>query len=291
MNSQSESGNSACLTEELIANYLEGVLTPVVKSACEVHLIACDRCREDLAVFMRLLRKDVDPEEEAELNRALAKQNRVPIEAAPARQSRVWRDVFVGVGSAAAVVVLALAIRGVFFWSHPTGEDLIQALLQNKRPFDAQLANQPYVALNTTRSVDKGISIAPLVEEMTRRSSDAYRMGRFHLASGNYDEAIGFLQTAAADPKAPPEVHNDLGVAYLQRYGNGDFERSRQELTEALSKNEKFLPAIFNLALLYERTGMTVEAGQQLKRYLDLDPDSGWARELRQKLQGKDIEK
>jgi len=58
VNSQRETGNGECLTESLISEYLEGALTPVLKAACEVHLIACDRCRENLATVMRLLRAD-----------------------------------------------------------------------------------------------------------------------------------------------------------------------------------------------------------------------------------------
>lgn len=292
MNSQNVTGNGECLTEDLISGYLEGVLTPVVKSACEVHLIACDRCRENLAILMRLLREDVNPEEEAELNRAVAQWNRRELQPNPSsrRPSIAWKRISYALAAAAAVVVVALLLRGVLFQEQPAAEDLLQALLQSKRPFDAQLSHQPYVELTQTRGPEVSAPES-LLDEMTKRSADAYRLGRLHLITGDYPKAIEQLRTAAADPKAPAEVHNDLGVGYLQRNEDGDFERSLAELERALEQNSTFLPAIFNLSLLYERKGMTADAERQWTRYLELDSTSGWAREVRQKLSRKDFEK
>jgi tetratricopeptide (TPR) repeat protein len=292
VNSRRETGNGECLTENLISQYLEGALTPVVKAACEVHLIACDRCREHLATVMRLLRADVDQEEEAELQRAAAQWERRNLQAVPARRpAAVWKRVsyaFVGV---AAIFVMALLFRGFFFMGQPTAEDIVQALLEKNRPFDAQMSRQPYLELNRTRSSESGPQFGLLSEEMTKRAADAYRLGRFYLIEGNYNKAIDQLQTAAGDPNAPPEVHNDLGVGYLQRYGEGDFERARREFEIALNKNKGFPPAIFNLSILYERNGMSADAEQHWKRYLELDSDSGWAQEVRKKSSRKDSDK
>jgi tetratricopeptide (TPR) repeat protein len=291
VNSQNDTGNGECLTEDLISGYLEGVLTPVVKSACEVHLVACDRCRENLATLMRLLRTDVDPEEEAELNRAMAQWDRRELQPNPTRRGpSIWKRISYGLGAIAAVFVVVLIVRAVLSSGQPSAEDLVQALLENKRPFDAQLSHQPYMALSNTRGPEVGAP-SSLLNEMTKRSADAYRFGRFYLVLGEHDKAIEYLQTAAKDPKAPPEVHNDLGVGYLQRYQDGDFERSLRELGDALDQNPDFLPAIFNLSLLYERKGLTADAERQWTRYLTLDSTSGWADEIRQKLSRKDFEK
>jgi len=292
VNSQRETGNGECLTEDLISEYLEGALTPVLKAACEVHLIACDRCRENLATVMRLLREDVDPEEETELQRAAAQWERRNLQAVPTRRpTEVWKRVsyaFVGV---AAIFVMALLFRGFFFMGQPTAEDIVQALLEKNRPFDAQMSRQPYVAIARTRSSESAPQFELLAEEMTKRAADAYRLGRFYLIEGNYTKAIEQLLTAAEDPNAPPEVHNDLGVGYLQRYGEGDLERARREFESALNKNKGFPPAIFNLSILYERNGMSADAEQHWKRYLELDSDSGWAQEVRKKVSRKDSEK
>src|SRR5881409_1682363 len=56
-----------CMTDETLTGYLEDVLEPVVKAACEVHLIACDRCRGHLAMYMRVLRTETTPDEDGAL--------------------------------------------------------------------------------------------------------------------------------------------------------------------------------------------------------------------------------
>jgi tetratricopeptide (TPR) repeat protein len=288
VNSHKHTTDGECLTEELISGYLEGSLTPVVKAACEVHLIGCDRCRESLAALMRLLRTDVDPDENAEIQLAVAEWNRRSL--TPVRQRRtssLWRRIFYAAGIAA-VVALALFF-GALPLSQPTAEDLVQDILQKTRPFDAQLASQPYLTLSTTRSAPADSSFEALADEMTRRAADAYRLGRFNLVRRDYDKAIQYLEKAAGDRNAPADVHNDLGVGYLQRNDNGDFERAQRAFTGALAIDSGFRPAVFNLSLLYELQGMTADAEKQWTRYLELDSSSGWAQEVRRKLSRKDF--
>jgi len=52
-----------CLTDETLTEYLENGLDPAVKAASEVHLVACEDCRSQLAFFMHVLRPEVTPEE------------------------------------------------------------------------------------------------------------------------------------------------------------------------------------------------------------------------------------
>jgi len=283
VNSQKETRDGECLTEELISGYLEGVLTPVVKAACEVHLIGCDRCRENLATLMRLLRTDVDPEEAAHVELAVATwENRIVTPPTRGWSTGTWRRAFYFGGVAAVVVLLTLFLAG-----RPTAEDLVQDVLQKRRPFDAQMSSQPYQALNSTRSPEAPPSYEGLTEEMANRAADAYRLGRLHLANKDFQKAIEYLRPASADPGASPEIHNDLGVAYLKRAeGEDDFEQARRQFETAIATDKNFEPAVFNLALVYEITGMTSAAEQQWKRYLELDSTSGWAQEVRNKLKG-----
>src|SRR2546425_11925341 len=52
-----------CLTDETVTEYLEGRLDPVIKAASEAHLVACNKCRSNLAFFMRGLDSEVRPEQ------------------------------------------------------------------------------------------------------------------------------------------------------------------------------------------------------------------------------------
>jgi anti-sigma factor ChrR (cupin superfamily) len=41
-----------CLGDETLTEYLEGALDPAMRTLAEAHLLVCDHCRENLAVFM-----------------------------------------------------------------------------------------------------------------------------------------------------------------------------------------------------------------------------------------------
>jgi len=288
VNSHNETRDE-CLSEELISGYLEGSLAPFVKAACEMHLIGCDRCRENLATLMRLLRSDTDPEEEPDVSLALTQWDRRNPAPLPRRKPQpFWKRAGYIAGIAA---ILVLGVVFVLPLSDSTAEDLVQDLLQKNRPFDAQLASQPYLALATTRSAETPVPSERLAEEMTNRSADDYRLGRFYLIQHDYPTAIQLLRKAATGAGTPAEVHNDLGVGYFKRNETGDHELAEQAFKSAIAQDRDFQPAVFNLALLHESNGKTAEAEQQWKRYLELDPNSGWAQEVRARLLRKDFAK
>jgi tetratricopeptide (TPR) repeat protein len=110
-------------------------------------------------------------------------------------------------------------------------------------------------------------------------------MGRFYLLQKDFGRAIPYLKIAAREVGAGPEVHNDLGVAYLE--GNGArIENAAEEFRRALELDPAFAPAAFNLGLFYERINSPEQAAVQWQRYLQLDPNSGWAKEALSRLQG-----
>lgn len=276
MNFKNEARNGECLDEDLISGYLEGVLTPVVKTACEDHLIVCDGCRERLAAFMRLLRTESGAEEEAEIDAALARWDRESVRSIPpAQQTPSWKRIGLAGGGFAAAALLV----GLFFWLQPSG-NIVEDWLKTNRPTHARLSDQQFLPLNITRGPGDNARYDLLLEEMRETGADAYTLGRFYLILHRYDDAVRQLRTAADAPNASAEIRNDLGVGYFERENDGDSERALQEFQAALALDEEFLPAVFNLCLLYEREGKTAEAQEQWRRYLELDPDSAWAGEI-----------
>jgi len=268
-----------------MADYLEGGLTPVVKAACEVHLIGCDQCREKLAAYMRVLQPDISPEENAAIDEVVADWDRKAVPPV-AQSTRGWWKQAYAYMAIAAVLVSAFLIGSFLFKASP--DELIQSVLATFRPFEARLSGQPYVALTTTRGPSDEPDFELLGKRMTRTSTDAYQLGRFALIAREYDKAIQQLKTAAADQNAPPSVLNDLGVAYLNRNQTGDLDLARKSLEAAIALDSAFRPALFNLAILYDLEGLTADANQQLTRYLALDPDSEWAKELSNRISPKD---
>jgi tetratricopeptide (TPR) repeat protein len=290
VDSQNNIEHGECLSDETITGYLEGGLAPVVKAACEIHLISCDRCRENLANFMRLFKSDVSSEEETTLASVAAEWDRRNLPSVPkSRKFRFGRSVYYALAGIVAVLAVVFLFLQPSLRQRPSADEIVQALLQKSRPFDPQMSRQPYLALNITRGPEAQPQYALLAEEMTERSADAYRWGRFYLIQKDYDTAVRYLEEAASDDQSSPEVHNDLGVAYLQRNRDGDVEHAREEFQRALVKNDRFEPSTFNLSLWYERNGSRSEAEQMWKRYLELDSTSARAQEVNRKLSVKEF--
>lgn len=279
-----------CLTDESITDYLEGSLDPVVRTAFETHLVSCDTCRKNLALFMRVLRADVGPEEEAvlsQLEQLWADRKLQPLPPAKRRVAHFWPFAYAAAGVAALLVIAFLV--GVF----PFGSELSTTaqinlvMLEKSRPFEPRVVGQVYMSVDeVTRSAADPVPGA-LAGEMTEDSADAYEHGRYFLLRKDYAKAVKYLRDAVADPKGvPPDVHNDLGVAYMQSQPANERE-AEAEFKSALQRSPSHLPALFNLSVLYSRLGRVEEVRQRRQQYLALDPDSGWAQEIQKLAEGE----
>jgi tetratricopeptide (TPR) repeat protein len=121
---------------------------------------------------------------------------------------------------------------------------------------------------------------------MTRLSANSHEMGRFYLLQKDFNRAIPYLEIAEREVGAGPAVHNDLGVAYLESGNVSQLEKAGPEFQHALRDDPSFATAGFNLALFYERTNAAALAEAQWKRYLEIDRNSDWAQEARERLLG-----
>jgi tetratricopeptide (TPR) repeat protein len=159
-----------------------------------------------------------------------------------------------------------------------SASEVVQLLLSQQRPFELQLANQPHLPILRTRGAeDPGVSYGLLAGELTRLSADSHQMGRFYLIQKDFQRAINYLELAEKEIGASPEIHNDLGVAYLEGGGESRLQKAAQEFQHALEKDPSFAPAVFNLAVFHERTGAMGEAEAHWRRYLQLDTNSAWS--------------
>jgi len=276
-----------CLTEETFTEYLEGGLDPPVKAASEVHLVACDVCRNRLGYFMRVLGQEVKPEE-ANAVRAITAEWDKRREKNAARRPNASRGFRLGLVAVAAVFILGV-VSFRFVIKRPAGPrsagQVVQLLLAQHRPFESRMAGEPYLPILRTRGPnDAEASYGLLAGEMTRLSANSHEMGRFYLLQKDFDRAIPYLQVAEREVGASAAVHNDLGVAYFE--GNGAQIEAEREFRHALEADPSFAAAAFNLAMFYERTNATAQAGAQWKIYLGLDSSSDWATEARGRLQG-----
>jgi tetratricopeptide (TPR) repeat protein len=278
-----------CLTDETLTEYLEGGLDPAVKAASEVHLVACEECRSQLAFFMQVLRPEATPEEADALERIGANwDNKTANKRVPQRRS--FPRFVVALTAIAAVLVIGLLSAWIIRQrsAEPkSAREVVQLLLMQTRPFESRMAEQPHRPIVRTRgSGDPGVSFPLLAGEMTRFSANSHEMGRFYLLQREFERAISYLEIAERETGAAAAVHNDLGVAYLERGDRLALDKAGEEFLHALQQDKSFAAAAFNLALFYEHTNATSQAEAQWKRYLELDSKSDWAMEARGRLQG-----
>jgi tetratricopeptide (TPR) repeat protein len=279
-----------CLSEEVLTEYLEGALSPVTRNACEAHLIACDPCRRNLALFMRVLRDDLTPKEEIMLQRledVCEHQGIRAVAAPPPARTRYVRRLGLVylLASVLVIVLLALGTGLLPLTRTPAANEITTALLSRDRPFEPRIAGAPYRPIGeVTRGPEESKTMNALADALEGRAQ-AYEMGQLFLIQKEYADAIRYLRTAVGDGSvAAAEVHNDLGVAYLQN-GEATFGLAETEFKTALRKNPSHAPALFNLSILYEREGLPGAAAETWRQYLEVDPESGWAQEIRRKLE------
>ncbi len=281
-----DKSHGECLTEETLTEYLEGGLDPAIKLASEVHLIACDECRIRLGFFMKLLNEEVGAQEAAAVE-TIAQQWNTSKYKMPRRTGTFPGWLFRCVTIAAA---LAIAVVGVHIVMDRQAQpksagEIVQLLLSQNRPFESRLANEPHLPIIRTRGMeDAGVAYGLIAAEMTRLSADSHQMGRFYLLQTEFSRAISYLEIAEREVGAGAAVHNDLGVAYMESDGPR-LEQAGEEFRHAVEKDPLFAPAVFNLALFYERTNTPEKAVAEWKRYIQFDPNSDWGKEALRRLQ------
>jgi tetratricopeptide (TPR) repeat protein len=238
---------------------------------------------------MRLLRDGVTPEEQQAIEAVAEAWQRRKGGAGPLRRTSVYRRALLWLMAgllSVGVVLFSLKVIEARRVASNSAEHVVQLLLgDNNRPFQSQLAGQPYRTFIQTRSADAGsIDFDTIESVIVRQPGDSYEMGRFYLLQQRFDKAAASLETAAA-VHSSPQIMNDLGVAYFETGGEANLTRAVDAFRRALELDRDFAPAVFNLSLAYQRKGALPDAENQWRRYLQLDGASGWASEIRSKLQ------
>jgi tetratricopeptide (TPR) repeat protein len=279
-----------CLAEETLTEYLEGAIDPLLKTASEVHLISCDDCRSRLGFFMHMLDTGIAAQENQRLEAVTAEWDRIKTDRQLPRSTGTFPAWFLGfMGIAAALILGVLSVRfAMEQQSEPkSAAEVVQLLLARQRPYESRMADEPHIPMVRTRGVQKpGVAYGLLAREMTRLSADSHQMGRFYLLQKDFPRAIQYLEIASREVGATADVHNDLGVAYLESGDSVKLDQSGTEFQRSLGLDPSFAAALFNLALFYERENQPIAAAAQWKRYLELDPRSDWAKEAQGRLQG-----
>jgi tetratricopeptide (TPR) repeat protein len=153
-----------------------------------------------------------------------------------------------------------------------------QMLLPMDRASDDELEDL-FEAAEEAETEERFADAAALYEKcLSLDPTDA--VAQFNLANnlgaaGRTDEArLGYLKALKLDPAFGEAWFN---LAGLEKEG-GNVETARRHLLKAIAVDAAYGDAVYNLATLEFDAGELQQARHWWKRYLELDSESGWAR-------------
>jgi len=287
--------------DELIDEYISGSLTPDERDKFERHFLSApERVRK--LKFTRVFSDYVADAREAQTPPPPARRN------LPAVLRPLFTPWFRAAAVAAVLVVCSLLVWKVYFGADPrVGEGLaaLRRAYVNGRPVEARIAGWQYAPWSVTRGgaqpEAEPISLARAESLLTEAADERpgpvsrHALGVRRLAEKNFDQAVALLEQALKDDGGDASLHNDLGVALLEKVrAGGDgavtekelelLGRSVEHFDQAVKLDDSLTEAYFNRALAYQRMGLWRQAEEGWREYLRRDTDSPWADEARRNL-------
>ena len=294
---------ASCPAPEEWASLVAGLLTRDRRETLLDHAAACDAC----GPVLREVAGDLDNEitgEEAEvvaslrtatlggqrdLARRIAKESRHP----PSSWVK-W------MGRAAAVIVCAAGSWIAFdYWRTSEPEQLIAQAYTERRPFEYRMRDAAHGPVRAERGVGSRLdrpetllaAEAKIASEL-KSQPDSTRWLRLRalteMLDRNSEEAIATLRRALDSREDDPRLLADLGMAYALRAESpdrtADYSSAIEYLSRALRADPRDAATLFNRAVVYERMLMYTEAAEDWRRYIEVDPQGGWAEEARHRL-------
>jgi Flp pilus assembly protein TadD len=277
------------LTSETLQYYAGGSLSTPDVGEAERHLAQCDACRKKLSLLVRVTALELSREEAAIVDSVEAALGQAgPFSPRPSalRAAPSWWAPLLDWRLAAVAVSLVIAAGLAWMvFSRSDSEPGLQ-IASSERPFEARVASRPYAAFMRTRAeARKNERPSSPQVELNAPNAGHEELGRLYLEQADFANAIRHFELAKTVDPASTSIRNDLGIAYMESAEESALTKAVGEFRQALSLDPRYEPALFNLAIAYERLGYLPEAQQQLKLYLQVDPQSPWAQEVKAKLQ------
>lgn len=209
--------------------------------------------------------------------------------------------------AAALVVLLGLALGSWRLFFHRSDLEMgliaLNTAYSERRPLEARISGLSYAPPSTVRGMQERVdSLARdraerlLLDAATERPEpDAqHALGKLYLAEGKLDQAVEQFEKALQGDSKNAQLHNDLGVALLERSQAknsdenrrkfNDLDGSLEHLDAALKLNGSLIEALFNRGLVHRQLLLPRQAEEDWKQYLEHDSSSEWANEASENL-------
>lgn len=102
-----------------------------------------------------------------------------------------------------------------------------------------------------------GIPSVPLSPNRAKELDDYMEIGGLYAQKGDYQKAEELFKKVIREKRSSSQAHNNLGFVYLKQ---GKYTLAERQFKEALKIDPGFVLPYYNLACLYSRKRMDVEA-------------------------------
>ncbi len=258
-----------------LAAFAEGTLPRAEVAALLAHLEGCSSCMSAVESAHHVLGETKTPQR--------------------------WPLFAIAAAIAMALLLAIPAVRTAIFTRGSTMTKLVALAPRDARIVEARLTGGfmyvPYrgpARLHEERADTESMKRIGVAGELAERDD------RERTAASAHDAGIALLlverpldaadRLRAATSRAPNDAQNwsDLAAALyaaaLQNERPSLYPRALDAADRALLIAPDFPEALFNRALIIERLGLTVAARDAWNRYLQIDPESQWSDEARQRL-------
>lgn len=283
---------------DLYEKYLDGEYLPAEKQLYEKYFLAHPVREEELRMTEALREK---AQQNKQSKKLLNQENSTAWEFDLKKLFRILVP---------AVVGLLVIIGGICWWNISQNAELKNGLAalkeayKRERPLDSRISDFEYAPFSQTRGKTKAnetveITLAEryLLEAVRNRPNGDtyYALGKFYLVKNNYEKALEYFDLAQNEKANDAKYNNDFGVLYLEKgkreslsgeKGKAaiEFGKSLELLNKSLESSPGSAEGLFNRAKVYESLYLEEKAGEDWKKYLEIDSTSRWADEARQQL-------
>lgn len=305
-----------CPPDKLLRELAAGVGELPGADQLAEHVIDCDHCgprfreiTEEFDSHISLAEKQLiehqslsAPEPRQKLARILADITHLGIEDPPLATDirSPLRSRILLISELAAGILVCAALAWTVFSHRPSDPTFLLAKAYTEhRPFEFRLDSPFYAPFHSERGRrnygSKGPSLIAaelkIKQGLSKRPDDPMLLGakgKAELLELRPDEAIDDLGEALQLRPNTVEFLVDLATAYAlrgdQKSQPSDYSKAHDVLSEVLQIDATNQIALFNRALLDERTGAIEIASEDWNAYLKTDGQSAWAGEAREHL-------